>query len=182
MPHDPLDAPVRVVIVDADHRVRDSLADLLGVDGVVAVVGSAGHVAAAYELAASASPDVVVVDPRLPDLDVGLALIGLLAGAETRPRLLALSSPACASDVLDRGADRFLPKGVPPQELIDEIVALARPPDRPSREARADLARARDARLASLRAVAAEQLEQARSLLAGPRLALGLTGAGDGRC
>jgi DNA-binding NarL/FixJ family response regulator len=76
LPHSP-----RVVIVDADRRVQQSLSDLLGVTGEVEVVGRAGDVRAALELVERAQPDVVLVDPRLPDVEAGAALIAGLSRA-----------------------------------------------------------------------------------------------------
>ena len=64
-----------VVIVDADRRVQQSLSDLLGLTGRVSVVGRAGDVRAALEEIERATPDVVLVDPRLPDMEAGTALI-----------------------------------------------------------------------------------------------------------
>lgn len=65
----------RVVIVDADRRVRNSLSELLRVSGQIDVVGGAGDVRAALELVERERPDMVLVDPRLPDLDAGSALV-----------------------------------------------------------------------------------------------------------
>jgi DNA-binding NarL/FixJ family response regulator len=71
---EPPSAP-RVVIVDADRRVQQSLADLLSVDGSVHVVGRAGDVRSALEEVERTHPDVLLVDPRLPDVEAGNALI-----------------------------------------------------------------------------------------------------------
>lgn len=71
----------RVVIVDADRRVRSSLAELLRVSGAVEVVGDAGDVRAALEVVERERPDMVLVDPRLPDPEAGTALINSLARA-----------------------------------------------------------------------------------------------------
>ncbi|MBA2265666.1 MAG: response regulator, partial [Chloroflexi bacterium] len=80
-PHSVLLPSPRVVIVDADRRIQQSLADLLGVTGEVEVVGRAGDVRAALELVERERPDVVLVDPRLPDIDAGLAMITGMARA-----------------------------------------------------------------------------------------------------
>jgi DNA-binding NarL/FixJ family response regulator len=64
-----------VVIVDADRRVQQSLADLLAVNGGVNVVGRAGDVRSALEEVERTHPDVLLVDPRLPDVEAGRALI-----------------------------------------------------------------------------------------------------------
>jgi DNA-binding NarL/FixJ family response regulator len=83
----PPSAP-RVVIIDADRRVQQSLADLLGVSGEVRVVGRAGDVRAALELVDQERPDVVLIDPRLPDIDAGAALIAGLARAWPSTRIV----------------------------------------------------------------------------------------------
>lgn len=75
----------RVAIVDADRRVQASLADLLAVSGELEVVGRAGDVRSALELVERERPDAVLVDPRLPDVEAGMALIGGLRRA--RPDL-----------------------------------------------------------------------------------------------
>lgn len=71
----PLSGLPRVVIVDADRRVQQSLADLLAVNGGVTVVGRAGDVRTALETVERTHPDVLLVDPRLPDVEAGRALI-----------------------------------------------------------------------------------------------------------
>ena len=71
----------RVVIVDADRRVQQSLSDLLVLTGQVSVVGRAGDVRAALEEVEKAEPDVVLLDPRLPDVEAGVALIAGLRRA-----------------------------------------------------------------------------------------------------
>src|SRR5688572_27312816 len=78
----------RVVIVDADRRIQQSLADLLGVTGEVEVVGRAGDVRAALELVERERPDAVLVDPRLPDIEAGLALITGMARAWPSMRIV----------------------------------------------------------------------------------------------
>ena len=80
-PRPTLPTSPRVLIVDADRRVQQSLADLLGVTGEVRVIGRAGDVRAALELVEQERPDAVLVDPRLPDVEAGLALVAGLARA-----------------------------------------------------------------------------------------------------
>ena len=81
IPRPDLPSAPRVVIVDADRRVLQSLSDLLGVSGEVEVVGRATDVRAALEEIEREHPDVVLVDPRLPDVDAGMALIGGMSRA-----------------------------------------------------------------------------------------------------
>ena len=77
-----------VVIVDADRRVRSSLADLLAVTGQVRVLGAAGDVRTALELVEREAPGVVLVDPRLPDVEAGMALISGLRRARPALRIV----------------------------------------------------------------------------------------------
>ena len=83
----PPDAP-RVVIVDSDRRVQQSLSDVLGLTGMVAVVGRAGDVRAALEEVERVHPDVVLVDPRLPDIEAGIALIAGMSRAWPQMRIV----------------------------------------------------------------------------------------------
>ncbi len=67
----------RVVIVDVDRRVQQSLADVLELAGLT-VVATAGDVRTALEAVERNAPDVIIIDPRLPDVDAGRALLSSL--------------------------------------------------------------------------------------------------------
>lgn len=113
--------PLRVLLVDPDDRVRESLAGLLGIGQRCVVVGSAGTAAAAIELAARLGPDVVVVDPRLPgDLSCA-ALITELREVVSGIRVLVLNWSDTAD--LSSGADGYVRKTFRPRELIEAVVA-----------------------------------------------------------
>ncbi len=118
------DEPVRVLVVDSDDRVCDSLVGLLSIGDRVTVVGKAGQAAQALALAQSARPDVVIVDPRLPEVDGGLAFISRLRQVCPNVCVLAMA-PAddLGSAVLEGGADGFLRKTFRPTELIAAILA-----------------------------------------------------------
>lgn len=119
----------RVVVVDADHRVRASLAGLLGLGDQLLVVGQASHVGEALQTCEATDPDVVVIDPRLPDVDGGLALITVLRRRRPDIRVLVLAWTASHEhQVLDSRADALLPKSLAPQELVERVVELAETP------------------------------------------------------
>lgn len=118
------DGPLRVLVVDADDRVRESLTGLLAIGGRLTVVGSAGDSGAALDLALSEGPDVVIVDPRLPDVDEGVDLVSRLRAALPDLRILAMSwtdTPERAA--LASGADAFVRKTFRPTELVAAILA-----------------------------------------------------------
>jgi len=117
-------APIRVLVVDADERVRESLAGLLSIGGHVHVVGTAGDSGSALALISSTDPDVVMVDPRLPDVDRGLGLIRLMRDSAPDVRVLVMSWSDSLEDGLARcGADGFVRKTFRPSELFAAIRA-----------------------------------------------------------
>jgi DNA-binding NarL/FixJ family response regulator len=121
------DGPLRVLVVDADDRVRESLTGLLAISGQCLVVASAGQVSTALDLAAHHRPDVVIVDPRLPEVDGGIALISSLRARLPSIRILAMSwSDSLESAVLESGADGFVRKTFRPSELTAAILAAGR--------------------------------------------------------
>ncbi|MFL5777814.1 MAG: response regulator transcription factor [Chloroflexota bacterium] len=113
-----------MLVVDADERVRESLAGLLAIGERVVVVGSAGDPGPALELVAAARPDVVIVDPRLPEVDGGLAFIARVRRVAPGVRILVMSwSDALEHVARDGGADGFIRKTFRPSELINAIVS-----------------------------------------------------------
>jgi DNA-binding NarL/FixJ family response regulator len=121
--------PHRIVVVDADHRVRASLAGLLSLGDHLEVVGQAGALADALQTCEDRDPDVVVVDPRLPDVDGGLALISVLRRRTPDCRVLVLSwADSIDHELLAIGADALLPKSLAPQELVERVIELADAP------------------------------------------------------
>jgi DNA-binding NarL/FixJ family response regulator len=117
---------LRVLVVDADERVRESLTGLLAIGGRLHVVGGAGQPGIALDLARATHPDVVIVDPRLPDVDAGTAFIGRLRELVPEARILAMSwSAGLEHGGIECGADGFVRKTFRPAELIAAIVANA---------------------------------------------------------
>ncbi|HEX5147809.1 MAG TPA: response regulator [Candidatus Limnocylindrales bacterium] len=124
-PPEPADL-IRVVVIDADDLVRQTVAALLGIGGRIEVVGIAGQTGPALDLVTLARPDVVVVDPRLPDLDAGLAFIKRLHATAPWVRVLIVCSP----ELLERvgqadGVDRCIRKTFRPDDLTAAIVAAS---------------------------------------------------------
>ncbi len=121
-------APLRVLVVDADDRVRESLTGLLGIGREVVVVGSAGQAGTALDLVDSSSPDVVIVDPRLPEVDGGLAFINRLRSDAPSVRVLIMSwTEGLEHSALADRADGFVRKTFRPSELVAAIMAASRP-------------------------------------------------------
>ena len=118
----------RVLVVDADARTRESLTGLLGIGGRLAVVGSAGDAVSAALLADDLRPDIIVVDPRLPELDRGRALIARLRSTGTACRILVMNGAAAAPDGWSPiDADAYVRKTFRANELVDAVLTAGRP-------------------------------------------------------
>jgi two-component system, NarL family, response regulator DevR len=120
--------PLRVVVVDADERVRESLAGLLCIGDQLCVVGSAGDTGLAIDIVAATQPDIVVLDPRLPEPDGGLTLIGRIRTAAPGARILVMSGadPTQQADLVG-SADGFVRKTFRPSDLLAAVIAAAVP-------------------------------------------------------
>jgi DNA-binding NarL/FixJ family response regulator len=118
---------VRVLLAD-DHRLmREGTAALLAADERIEVVGLAHDGSEALALAERRKPDVVLLDLNMPVVD------GLEACARLReqggPEVLMLTVSEEEPDLyaaLRVGAAGYLTKDVPPAELIEAVLAVAR--------------------------------------------------------
>src|SRR5437016_1968648 len=97
--------PVRVLIVDDDRSVRDALRRALTLGGYEVESADGGQ--HGLTQVATTSPDAVVLDVGLPDLD-GLEVCRRLRGAGNRVPILMLTARDAVADRidgLDAGAD-----------------------------------------------------------------------------
>jgi DNA-binding NarL/FixJ family response regulator len=115
--------PIRVVVVDSDDRVRESLTRLLCIGDRVEVVGSAGQAEPAFDVVLSTDPDVVVVDPRLPEVDGGLAFIRRLRASAPGVRVLVMGgSETPRLDELSESSDGVVRKTFRASDLLTAIL------------------------------------------------------------
>ncbi len=117
--------PISVLIVDDHPVVRRGLRVLLEVQDGIEVAGEAGDGATALALAAELTPDVILLDLKLPGMD-GLAVLAALKarGGSCASRVLVLTSvtePASASLAVRSGAAGVLYKDVDPDALVRAI-------------------------------------------------------------
>lgn len=124
---DAVTAPVRVVLVDDDQLVRVGLRMLLSGDDGLEVVGEAGDGLEAEAVIASTSPDVVLMDIRMPRCD---GLVATERELRRRPDLAVLVLTTFEGDdlvlgALQAGARGFLLKDTPPHELVQAVRTVA---------------------------------------------------------
>ncbi len=114
-----------VVIVDDDSATRREVADLLQEDGFR--VTSLEDGAALFNLLRGQRPDLVIVEPQLPDIRGTETLRRL--HADGRVPVIVVSTKASETDRivgLEMGADDYLPKPFSPRELLARAHAVLR--------------------------------------------------------
>src|SRR5919205_2803323 len=114
---------IRVLIVDDIPETRDHLTKLLGFETDIEVVGSASSGKEAIELAVRLTPDVVLMDINMPDMD-GIAATEQMASRVPTAAVVMMSVQGEA-DHLRRsmlaGAREFLVKPFSSDELTTSI-------------------------------------------------------------
>jgi DNA-binding NarL/FixJ family response regulator len=120
--------PIRIVLVDDHHLVREGLRLVLNsVDGFE-VVGEAATHDEAFDLVASTHPDILVLDLTFPEGD-GLPLLRALGTLHPDLRVVVLTMDRGSETVrqaLVAGARGYVVKGAHSNELLEAIHAVSR--------------------------------------------------------
>jgi DNA-binding NarL/FixJ family response regulator len=120
-------APITLLIADDHPVVRDGLSGMFARDPGFEVLGEAGDGAEAIRLAHALTPDVILMDLRMPGMD-GLTAITELARQGITARVLVLTTYDTDSYVLpaiEAGATGYLLKDAPRAELLRAVRAAA---------------------------------------------------------
>jgi two-component system response regulator MprA len=117
---------MRILVVDDDRAVRDSLRRSLAFNGYQVELANDGQ--AALDAVLAQRPDAMVLDVMMPRLD-GLEVCRRLRGGGDDLPILVLTARDAVSDRvagLDAGADDYLPKPFALEELLARMRALLR--------------------------------------------------------
>ncbi|WP_147255953.1 response regulator transcription factor [Pseudonocardia hierapolitana] len=117
---------MRILVVDDDRSVRESLRRSLAFNGYQVELASDGQ--AALDAVLAQRPDAMVLDVMMPRLD-GLEVCRRMRAAGDELPILVLTARDAVSDRvagLDAGADDYLPKPFALEELLARLRALLR--------------------------------------------------------
>jgi DNA-binding NarL/FixJ family response regulator len=123
-------APIGVVVADDQAIVRAGFRLLIDSEPDMTVLGEAANGAEAVSVTARTSPDVVLMDIRMPTLDGIEATRRIIAAgrAGAAPRVLILTTfdlDEYVFGALRAGASGFMLKERPPEELLSAIRVIA---------------------------------------------------------
>jgi len=120
--------PVQVLLAD-DHPIyREGLAGLLGATTDLVVVGEAGTGRQAAELAASLTPDVVILDLNMPELN-GVDAARQIVGTAPHTAVLILTmydDDALVFQAMQAGARGYVLKSADPDTILAAVRSVAR--------------------------------------------------------
>jgi two-component system, OmpR family, response regulator MprA len=117
---------MRILVVDDDRSVRESLRRSLAFNGYQVDLASDGQ--QALDAVLTQRPDAMVLDVMMPRLD-GLEVCRRMRAAGDELPILVLTARDAVSDRvagLDAGADDYLPKPFALEELLARLRALLR--------------------------------------------------------
>ncbi|MGH2995794.1 MAG: response regulator [Gaiellaceae bacterium] len=118
---------IRVLIADDQALVRGGFRLILEAQKDIEVVGEAEDGRQALALARELSPDVVLMDIRMPELD-GLEATRRLVADGDAPRVLMLTTfgeDEYVYDAMKSGASGFLLKDIRPEQLAEAVRVAA---------------------------------------------------------
>jgi DNA-binding NarL/FixJ family response regulator len=119
--------PVRVLIVDDHEVLATSLAHVLGLEPDLVTVGIAGTLAQARAMIPTTTPDVILLDHRLPDGD-GVGAIVELRALRAGMHIVVLTASAADHvlvSAIEAGASGFLSKSRSLAEVTSAVRAAA---------------------------------------------------------
>ncbi|REJ04042.1 DNA-binding response regulator [Microbacterium bovistercoris] len=120
--------PIRVLLVDDQALIRVGFRMVLEAESDIEIVGEAGDGAVAVRQAAALTPDVVLMDVRMPGTD-GIAATEAIVREHPGIRVLVLTTfdlDEYAFGAIRAGASGFLLKDAQRQELVAAVRAVAR--------------------------------------------------------
>ena len=119
---------ITVLLVDDHPVVVEGLRKVLATAGDISIAGEAHEAATAITTAQSLKPDVILMDLRMPGA-TGVQAVRRMRDLDILSAVLILTSygdQAYVRQAMEAGADGYLLKSTPPEELINAIRQASR--------------------------------------------------------
>ena len=119
---------IRIVVADDQRLVREGLVMLLGMFSDFEIAGEASNGREAVDIVNRLTPDVVLMDIQMPELD-GVEAAALIREQRPESKVIILTTfddDEYVFEGLRAGAVGYLLKDVPSEQLADAIRAAAR--------------------------------------------------------
>jgi DNA-binding NarL/FixJ family response regulator len=119
-------AKIRILIVDDHPVVRTGLTSMLDTQAGFEVVGAASNGEEALALISRSTPDVLLMDLRMPGMN-GIDLLRAMQSYPSPPRAIVLTSFETDEDIyraVQAGAHGYLLKSTMQQEMVAAIRAV----------------------------------------------------------
>jgi two-component system NarL family response regulator len=126
---DAITQQIRVLLADDHPVVRQGLATILKSQKDIKIVAEAADGEETCALYDQLSPDVLLLDLRMPTKDGLQVVTELMARCAPKPRIIVMTSYESEQDIrqaLKAGAKAFLVKGAHPQQIREAVRRVAR--------------------------------------------------------
>lgn len=119
-------SPIRILIVDDHPVVCAGLTSMLSTQAAFEVMGSAASGEEALAILKRSSPNVMLLDLRMPGMD-GIAVLHALKGIDSPPAVIVLTSFEKEEDIyrsIRAGAQGYLLKDTSESEMVAAITTV----------------------------------------------------------
>lgn len=127
-PSTPPTKVITVLIADDHPVVREGLVAIFKSQKDIKIIAEATNGEEACELCKQLTPDVLLLDLRMPKKDGLQAIVELMAPGATKPRIIIMTTYESEEDIrraLKAGAKGYLVKGTAPQEIREAVRKVA---------------------------------------------------------
>ncbi len=117
--------PIKIIIADDQRLMREGLQTILDLEEDMIVLGTASTGKEALELCRSLSPDIVLMDIRMPEMD-GVEATGLITAEGLSAKVIVVTTfddDELIIKALKAGAKTYLLKDLPSEKLLAVIRA-----------------------------------------------------------
>jgi DNA-binding NarL/FixJ family response regulator len=115
----------RILIVDDSASFRKGMRALLEIQADMEVIGEAPNGSKAMEMVEELQPDIILLDAQMPEM-TGVAVARQVKRRWPQTKILLLTMYSdYRSKAIEAGADAFVTKGIPPENMVSLIRGIA---------------------------------------------------------